>query len=332
MRQWTMKALAVSAGVMLACTPASAQTDWSEDFEGFNVGDSVTGVNGWDHWDGDVAWESLVSDAQANGGANSIDIVGNSDTVNEFVDAGLGVWLFSAKVYIPAGYSGSSYCILLNEYVHLGPYNWSQQVHFDSATGLCVSDVNGGSIAYATDSWMTLEIVINTDQDTQSVSLDGTEFDSGSWTDGISGGGSLQIQALDLYANGASSIYYDDISLTFMGRDEGCNMTLDVPSLVAGQQATISGTGPPNATYAVAYAFASGPPAKGSQGNFCVETQLRPPGGVGFFSGTIDANGDWSFTTPIPGAAQGVTVFIQAFGSGTCPSTCNSELVQRTVF
>src|SRR5690606_1522809 len=40
---------------------------------------------------------------------------------------------------------------------------------------------------------------------------------SGTWTEEVSGAGTLEIGAIDLFANGASPIYYDDITVTEVG-------------------------------------------------------------------------------------------------------------------
>jgi MYXO-CTERM domain-containing protein len=54
---------------------------------------------------------------------------------------------------------------------------------------------------------------IDLDADVQDIYYDGNLLSSKSWTDGVSGGGALNIGAVDIFANGASPIYWDDMSL-----------------------------------------------------------------------------------------------------------------------
>ena len=107
---------------------------------------------------------------------------------------------------------------------------------------------------------------------------------------------------------------------------------MDVPTLVGGSPATFSGTTNANAAVVVNYAFATQSGISGSQGNFCAQSQLSPPTGNGqVFSTSADGAGNYSRTVPVPGAATGLTVNFQAYGSGTCPDPCDSTVVTRTV-
>ena len=63
--------------------------------------------------------------------------------------------------------------------------------------------------------------MIDLDGNTQNFFYGGQLLFSSSWTEGMSGGGALNIAAVDLYANGATSIFYDDISLSNMDFSDG---------------------------------------------------------------------------------------------------------------
>ena len=56
-------------------------------------------------------------------------------------------------------------------------------------------------------------MVIDLVADTQAFYYGNQLLFQGSWTGGMSGGGITSIAAVDLFANGATSVYYDDISL-----------------------------------------------------------------------------------------------------------------------
>jgi len=110
-------------------------------------------------------------------------------------------------------------------------------------------------------------------------------------------------------------------------------VTLNVPTLVAGSPATFSGSGEPGQLVGVFYAFSTGGPFSGQQGNFCAESELSPPTGAGQVGGftTVDGSGNYDITVPVPGPAQGLTVSFQAFGDGTCPDPCDSAVTTTTV-
>jgi uncharacterized repeat protein (TIGR01451 family) len=103
---------------------------------------------------------------------------------------------------------------MLNDYNDGGPYNWSTVVDFNSGSGLMVDNgLSGASQPYITDQWVEIRVEIDLDNDTQDFYYNGALFYSGTWTGHVSGGGSLIIEAVDLYANNATSVYYDDLSL-----------------------------------------------------------------------------------------------------------------------
>jgi len=67
-----------------------------------------------------------------------------------------------------------------------------------------------GLVAHPLD---RLPVEIDLDADWQEFYYNGQLLTAKSWTDGVSGDGALNIGAVDLFANGASSVYYDDMSL-----------------------------------------------------------------------------------------------------------------------
>jgi uncharacterized repeat protein (TIGR01451 family) len=63
------------------------------------------------------------------------------------------------------------------------------------------------------DQWIDIVVDIDFDNNLQSVYYDGTLLFEDSWTEHSSGGGALDLGAIDLFANGATSVYYGDFSL-----------------------------------------------------------------------------------------------------------------------
>lgn len=205
-----MRRLTCMAFVAALSTAAFAQV-WSDNFDSYANGTQLHGLNGWVGWDNSAGAGALVSNVQSASPSNSVDISGGSDLVQQFTGATNGFWTFSGKVYIPGNFTGSSYFIMLNTYNHNGPYDWSVQTHFDSATGLAVDDYTGNSVAYVTDQWLDFSVDIDLDNDTREMKLDGNSLGVTAWKTGANS--AVNIGAIDLFANGASAVYYDDLQL-----------------------------------------------------------------------------------------------------------------------
>ena len=187
---------------------------WSENFDSYGTGSQVVGQGGWTGWDNNPAFGAFTSSAQAQSVPNAVDISGASDLVQEYSGYTSGQWVYTAYQYIPSSLSGTSYFIMLNTYNPGGPNNWSTQVRFDSGTGLVANDgVSGGTLSLVTNQWVEIRVEIDLDVNTQDFYYNNQLLYSGTWTEENSGGGILNIAAVDLYANGATSVYYDDMSL-----------------------------------------------------------------------------------------------------------------------
>ncbi|MFZ0546879.1 MAG: hypothetical protein WAM60_15640 [Candidatus Promineifilaceae bacterium] len=189
---------------------------WSDNFDSYSTGMDLHGVGGWKGW-GDVpsASASTTSD-QARSTPNSVEIMGASDLVHEYSTAS-GKWVYTAWQYIPGNMTGTTYFIMLNRYDDACvDCNWSVEVQFDSISGTMIDD--GGTAMpqpYITDQWVEIRIEIDLDADTQDFYYNGLLFYSGTWNGYVTGAGtgSNVIANVDLFANGATSVYYDDMSL-----------------------------------------------------------------------------------------------------------------------
>ena len=203
---------------------------WSENFDSYEAGSGLRGQGGWKGWDNDPAFDAFVSDAQACSAPHSVDIQEAADLVHEFDSYSSGKWAFTAWQYIPADfasdndtpYDPGTYFLLLNTYNDGGPYNWSVQYNFDSNDGMLKVCYGNGQntidVPYITERWVKLQADIDLDNDLVAVSYDGAFIVEYGWTGGIygEGGGALEIGAVDLFANGSTSVYYDDFSLRVM--------------------------------------------------------------------------------------------------------------------
>lgn len=202
-------------GVVTRSTPP-----WSEGFEGLAIGGDLhqlelQGLTRWHGWNAAPGASALVSAAQARSGGASVAIAGATDLVKEYKGVNAGGWRYSAWQYIPTTFTGTSYFILLNTYrdtAGTDGKNWSTQVKFTNSQVL--PDFAGGSATVVKGQWVELRVDIDFAANLHRFSYNGAQVFERSWTNGTTGGGVLNLAAVDLFANGASPVYYDDISLT----------------------------------------------------------------------------------------------------------------------
>jgi subtilisin family serine protease len=196
-----------------------APGSFSENWDSYATDSQAHGQGGWKGWANDPVAGAFVVDTQSVSTPNSIEIAGASDLIHEF-DYDSGAWTVTAKQYIPSSFSGQSYFIFQNVYndEQVG-LSWSTQVIFDSATGMVSNEATGadqGSTPFVTDQWADLRLDIDLDADTQTFSYNGTVVYSGSWSNQFPNQttpGITEIGAIDLFANGATEVYYDDIQI-----------------------------------------------------------------------------------------------------------------------
>jgi hypothetical protein len=189
--------------------------DWYENWDSYPTGQDMHGIGGWKGWGNTPAATAYTSDVQRISIPNSIDIKLASDLVHEYPGTTDGVWTYTAWQFVPPLFNGETYFLLLNQYDDPGNnLNWSLQVSFDSAADLVTNDGPvGGTLPLIYDQWVEIRVEIDLDNNWQQVYYGGNLLFEGSWSEGMSGGGITSIGAVDLFANGASSVYYDDLSL-----------------------------------------------------------------------------------------------------------------------
>jgi len=115
---------------------------------------------------------------------------------------------------------GDSYFIMLSNYTDSGEDNqWSVQLRFDSEDGIVESEFDDVSLPLIMDQWVEIKVNIDLDTDWMQIYYDGDLLLEKNWTAGPNNDmdGELNIAAVDLYANQASPVYYDDLSLEEVG-------------------------------------------------------------------------------------------------------------------
>lgn len=214
----------------LLCLPAVGLADWSENFDAYLPGSQIVGQGGWEQWGPGSG--ALVSDLYSRSPENSLAITGASDVVHQYSGYTSGKWFYNSWVYIPSTLSGQSYFILLNTYAYpSGPYAWSVQMSFKSLDGKVHCDCGHTTEVigpdYVEDDWSEIRVYVDLDEDWVQIYYEGQLLDDPDvpdhatlgggypWTEGVFGGEAnpLNIAAVDLYANSATPVYYDDMSL-----------------------------------------------------------------------------------------------------------------------
>jgi hypothetical protein len=208
------------------------QGEWADNFDSYLTDSELHGQGGWKGWGDDITYGATVTDNKAQSLPNSVAIVGQTDIVHEYADANTGFWTYTAWQLIPNNYTGASSFILLNAYDDLMTnVGWSVEVVFDGPSGTVYNNgKSGGSLPLVFGRFVELRVEIDLVNDEQSFYYDGDLLYSGSWSGEVSDAGALNLAAVDLFANDASAVYYDDMSLT-MAIPEVCDLVGDVPWL-----------------------------------------------------------------------------------------------------
>ncbi|MFN0060423.1 MAG: hypothetical protein ACKVX7_18355 [Planctomycetota bacterium] len=213
MRTCRFVCLATVVGLALA-TPVSGQVISSDNFDSYAVGSGIGGQGPWTTWDGSALADTTVSDVQSFSGDNSLLVAGAADIVQTFAALTSGFVIVSAMTYVPSTQTGEMYFILLNTYASGGPYNWSVQLQFSASTGL-VADQGGSlggppggtTMTLITDAWVPVRVEIDLDNNLHNIYYNNLPLRLGD----IFSGAAIALGAMDLYSDGSSESYMDDI-------------------------------------------------------------------------------------------------------------------------
>jgi len=118
-------------------------------------------------------------------------------------------------------FEGDSYFILLSDYTDgAGQDNkWAVQLRFDSGDMIVESEFDAIDLPLILDQWVEIRVDIDLDGDWMEIYYNGDFLIEKEWTAGHNNqmDGERNIGAVDLYANGATSVFYDDLSLEQVG-------------------------------------------------------------------------------------------------------------------
>jgi hypothetical protein len=216
--------LALSLG-----SPAAASCVWDEGFDSYPAGSSLHGQGDWKGIDNDPFFEAFVSTPPdpSNSPPLSAVIETSSDLVREATCAGEGLVVLSVQQYIASPYTAGtpsepdagSFFNVFNTYSDGGTQELSTSIRFDPGSGnahvLHGDASNSIVVPYDTDRWVKIQQVIDLENDWTRIYYDDDLVTEYPWTGGVFGGGAgaLDVRGVELYANGSSPLYYDDLKL-----------------------------------------------------------------------------------------------------------------------
>ena len=200
-----MKFLVITMTLLIA---SFAAADWSENFDSYAAGSGLSGQGGWFPWDNDPGGEAYITTDQARSGANSVDITPTSDIVQEF-NIMSGTPVISGWCFIPTGTTGDQFFILLTVYMGADS-DWALQLKFACDDSQLIVTEGTAVVPIVYDQWVEVKVEIDLTADQQKIYYNGTLIDTIQWspTSMI-----YQFDALDLFSDGGSSIYWDDLEV-----------------------------------------------------------------------------------------------------------------------
>jgi hypothetical protein len=199
----------------LSLFATTASANWSDDFDTYATGSGLIGQGGWEGWGGGTT-DATISSAFALSPPNSVSILTTSDVIHQFYGYTSGIVIITAWVYIPSTATGEQYFILLDAYDHGGTTNhWALQLNFEA--GMVESQFDNIFYPIVTNQWAELKVQIDLDSDDMQVFYNGGMFLNKAWTAGVNNDatGVANIACMDLFSNGGSTVYWDDITLVW---------------------------------------------------------------------------------------------------------------------
>lgn len=187
-------------------------SDWSDNFDTYTLAQRLDGTaddGGWKGWDNNHSAGGTVSGNFSHTTPYTDMITGQNDNVHQYYGYTSGKWVYTAWQYLPTNYNGKTYLTLLSTYSDNGTKKYAVEIQFNSAINKVKPYAYGnGSLPLIKGQWVELRTVMNLTNHTWSFYYGGQLLCTytGSNVNGIA--------AVDLWANGATNVYYDDMSLT----------------------------------------------------------------------------------------------------------------------
>ena len=203
---------------------------WADNFDSYTNGQFLDGGSddgGWKGWDNAPTAGAYVTNSQSYSSPNSVDINEATDLVHEYEGYTTGQWVYRCMVYVPTDFIGLASFMLLSDYTDGAGQNnkWALVIQFDSTNQVVESYNDLITTPLITGEWVELRTEIDLDSDWFEFYYDNSLLIEKAWTAGWNnaGDGFRVIDAVDLFANTATSVYYDDMSLVPAGEELICD-------------------------------------------------------------------------------------------------------------
>jgi len=307
---------------------------WFDSFDTYAAGqDIIDQEGGWTGWDANTNAGGLITNVLARSAPNSLAVAGPSDIVHSFDVMTNGRIVVTAWQYLPLDHAGTTMFILLYEYNDGGPYGWSTQIEFASLDSQ-VTFRNGSSLVghlpLIKGRWVQVQVVVDFDRNVQTVFYDGRILGSSEWAP-AGDPGDLRLDAIDLYANNSSVVFYDNVSITLPKvRDCQDNGIPDECEIAAGTAADTNNNGHidscerliyvdasaqganDGSSWADAYLFLQDALADANAGGNFTEIHMaagtyRPDNGAGLTPGDLQATFDIAVDLALRGGYAGAS-------------------------
>ena len=245
---------------------------FSDDFEGFTVGDYVSSDANWDTWSGGTGTseDATISDDfnHTAGGSNAMKVISGNDIIYSCGNKTTGIYQIKFWYYVPTGQGGYF------NVQHAFGDTWAFSVEFhDGGTGfLHVNDANH-DFTYSQDTW--IEVVMNIDLDADNIvlTIEETEIHDWPFSQEESGGDpNITLDCVNFYgyADVTPPYYVDDFEYTGSGGLEHAELELsatefDVDGSV-NETLTLTNTGEEEMTFDALVYYPAPAVAKNAQG------------------------------------------------------------------
>lgn len=204
-----MKRLIPLILILFLCRFGIGQTVvFSDDFEAYNVGESLAAQSGeWETWSGGTTGSeaALVSDAQANSGTQSLNVVAGNDMIYDLGNKTSGVYQIDFYYFVASGSEGYF------NIEHIFGSEWAFSCTFAGGTMTLAKGDGDVTTSYAEDTWLHFVIDIDIDGDEAVLNIDDAQV--ATWPFSITEttqSGTNQLGVINYYGPANNNFFVDD--------------------------------------------------------------------------------------------------------------------------
>lgn len=212
---------------------------YSENFDTQGVNTYVSTIAGWETWSGGTGTseDARTRSNEAYSPLYAMRIQNSEDIIYKMGDLTTGTHSIKFKMFVTSGNSG----YFNIEHFDAPGTEWAVDIFFDD-TGNGSVDAEGitdaATFTYSNGAWISVEVIVNLDDDLASFYLDGSLIHSWQWSinNGDGSTGTNQLGCIDFYANGFNGTtpfyYIDDFSVTQADAVEMNGMLVNMEALL----------------------------------------------------------------------------------------------------